>query len=267
MPINVIEIPVIEPFPWNALVEYLSHRLTPQIERVEGVSFIRRVGKREITVQFDAACKRLLVTADGRVKTQEVSARVSHLFDVSHDGREITAHLQRDELLQRRIVAVPGMRPLGAWSPFELCVRTIIGQQVTVAAAGTLMRRVVERCGEVTASCVLSADMTSIGMPGKRVETIRTLARAVLEERVHFELPWKALNAELAQLPGFGPWTRAYLGIRLGRDHDSFPETDLGLLRAAHAETPAALLKRAEAWRPYRAHAATYLWAVPLPSG
>jgi len=103
-----------------------------------------------------------------------------------------------------------------------------------------------------------------MGMPGRRVETIRHLARAVLEERVDFELPWRAVNDALGTLPGFGPWTRAYLGIRLGRDPDAFPETDLGLIRAAGAASPAELLKRAENWRPFRAYAATYLWAVPL---
>jgi DNA-3-methyladenine glycosylase II len=95
------------------------------------------------------------------------------------------------------------------------------------------------------------------------VETIRNLARAVLEERVQFEMPWKAIDGALKTLPGFGPWTRTYLAIRLGREPDAFPETDLGLIRAAGAASPAELLKKAEAWRPWRAYAATYLWAVP----
>ena len=139
------------------------------------------------------------------------------------------------------------MRPLGAWSPFELCVRTILGQQVTVAAAGTLMRRLVERCGTVTPECVADANFDSIGMPGKRVETIRSFARAVADGRVDFERPWPEVEAALKALPGFGPWTRAYLAIRLGRDPDAFPETDLGLIRAAQVDSPAQLLALAEA--------------------
>jgi len=70
----------------------------------------------------------------------------------------------------------------------------------------------------------------------------------------------------LAQLPGFGPWTREYLAIRLGRQPDAFPATDLGLIRAANVASPAELLKLAERWRPYRAYAATYLWAVARPT-
>jgi 3-methyladenine DNA glycosylase/8-oxoguanine DNA glycosylase len=262
MPTQVADIPVIEPFPWRTLVAYFSHRLIPQLERVEPERFIRRVGKREVTVAFDAARSRLLVTADGRVKSAGIVARVTQLFAVDHDARILPKEFKLDAALAPRIAAVPGMRPLGTWSPFELCARTVIGQQVTVAAAGTLMRRLVERCGEITPSCVLGADLSNMGMPGRRVETIRHLARAVMEERVDFDLPWRSVDTALKALPGFGPWTRAYLAIRLGRDPDAFPETDLGLIRAAGAASPAELLKRAEAWRPWRAYAATYLWAV-----
>jgi DNA-3-methyladenine glycosylase II len=259
---QVAEIPVIEPFPWPTLIEYFSHRLIPQVERIEANRFVRRLGRREITIDYDERHAKLLVTADGRVKTTQIVEHASRLFAVDHDATRVANDLRRDAVLKSRLAAVPGMRPLGAWSPFELCARTIIGQQVTVAAAGTLMRRLVDRCGEVTPSCVLAADLANMGMPGKRVETIRNLARAVLDERVQFEWPWKALDAALKTLPGFGPWTRTYLAIRLGREPDAFPETDLGLIRAAGASSPLELLKQAEAWRPWRAYAATYLWAV-----
>jgi 3-methyladenine DNA glycosylase/8-oxoguanine DNA glycosylase len=101
-----------------------------------------------------------------------------------------------------------------------------------------------------------------MGMPGKRVASIQGLARAIIEERIRLSDPWPALDAALATLGGFGPWTRSYLGIRLGRDPDAFAQSDLGLIRAAGASSPAELLRMAEAWRPYRAHAATYLWSV-----
>ena len=257
------DIPVVQPFPWRTLLEYFSLRLIPQVERIEGDQFFRRVGRREIAIAYDADRARLIVTADGRTSAAKAAEHVARLFVADHDSSDVTRHLSSDATLKSRLISVPGMRPLGAWSPFELCVRTIIGQQVTVAAAGTLMRRLVDRCGEVTPSSVLAADLANMGMPGKRVETIRNLARAVLDERVQFELPWKAVDAALKTLPGFGPWTRTYLAIRLGREPDAFPETDLGLIRAAGAASPAELLKQAERWRPWRAVAATYLWAVP----
>ena len=250
------------PFPWQHLLDYFSHRLIPQFERIENGSFVRQVGARTIAVTYDPATAQLQVTANGRVSADKVLANVGRLLDVSHEAERIQKHLRRSPVLKRRIANVPGMRPLGAWSPFELCVRTIIGQQVTVAAAGTLMRRLVERCGTVTPECVAEANFVSIGMPGKRVETIRSFARAAADGRVDFDRPWSQVEAALRELPGFGPWTRAYLAIRLGRDPDAFPETDLGLIRAARVESPAKLLVLADAWRPYRAYAATYLWAV-----
>jgi len=267
MQTQVAEIPVVEPFPWRTLLEYFSYRLIPGVERVEAEGFIRRIGKREIAIAYDAARARLLVSADGRVKSESVAERAARLFAVDHDASAVMKDLKRDPLLRPRIASVPGMRPLGAWSPFELCVRTIIGQQVTVAAAGTLMRRLVDRCTEVTPASVIAADLANMGMPGKRVETIRNLAHAVREERVQFDLPWKGVDAALKALPGFGPWTRTYLAIRLGREPDAFPETDLGLIRAAGSASPAALLQQAERWRPWRAYAATYLWAVKIEAG
>ena len=157
------------------------------------------------------------------------------------------------------------MRPPGAWSPFELCVRTVIGQQVSVAAARTLFARLAERCGAqfhgLTPEALLAADLSAIGMPGRRVGSLLALAHAIAEENLQLEgRPWAETDAALRELPGFGPWTRAYLAIRLGREPDAFPESDLGLMRAAGADSPAALLRLAERWRPYRAHAAIHLW-------
>jgi 3-methyladenine DNA glycosylase/8-oxoguanine DNA glycosylase len=203
----------------------------------------------------------LRVEATGRVPARATLERVARLLDVDHDARAVRDHLQPSPMLRARLERVPGMRPPGAWSPFELCVRTILGQQVTVAAAGTLMRRLVDRCGSITPECLAAANLDSMGMPGKRVDALRSFAAAALQG-LDFDRPWSDVEAALKTLPGFGPWTRAYLGIRLGRDPDAFPETDIGLIRAAQVDTPGALLALAQAWRPYRAYAATYLWSV-----
>jgi DNA-3-methyladenine glycosylase II len=250
------------PFPWPLLLEYYSHRLTPDFESVEGGCYRRIEGKRTITVAYEPEASRLVVTATSRVSQKETLAAAARLFDIEHDHDAIYEHLQRSKPLRQRLNKLPGMRPLGAWSPFELCLRTILGQQVTVAAAGTLMRRLVERCGEVTPECVVAANVENMGMPGRRAAALQTFAQAVVEGRVDFSQRWAAVDAVLQTLPGFGPWTRAYLAIRLGRDADAFPASDIGLIRAANVETPAQLLKLAEAWRPLRAYAAIYLWAV-----
>lgn len=256
-------LPVRTPFPWPVLLEYYSHRLTPGFESVEGGRYRRIEGKRTITVDYEPGASRLVVTSSARVNQKETLAAAARLFDIEHDHESIQEHLQRFEPLRQRLENRPGMRPLGAWSPFELCLRTILGQQVTVAAAGTLMRRLVERCGgDVAPECVAAANVENMGMPGKRAAALQTFARAVVDGRVDFSKAWSKVDAALQTLPGFGPWTRAYLAIRLGRDPDAFPASDIGLIRAANVETPAQLSKLAEAWRPLRAYAAIYLWAV-----
>ena len=255
-------LPVRTPFPWQVLLDYYSHRLTPGFESVEGGCYRRIEGKRTITVAYEPDESRLVVRSTAKVNQKETLAAAARLFDIEHDHQKIQTHLQRSQPLRQRLKNLPGMRPLGAWSAFELCLRTILGQQVTVAAAGTLMRRLVERCGEVTPECVAAANVENMGMPGKRAAALQTFARAVVDGRVDFSHPWSNVDAALQTLPGFGPWTRAYLAIRLGRDPDAFPASDIGLIRAANVETPAQLLKLAESWRPLRAYAAIYLWAV-----
>jgi len=257
-------IPVRTPFPWQVLLDYYSHRLTPGFESVEGGRYRRIAGKRIITVQYEVKPSRLVVTANGRVGADETLSAAARLFDVEHDHDAIHEQLHRSKQLGQRLINLPGMRPLGAWSPFELCIRTILGQQVTVAAAGTLMRRLVERCGSITPECVVAADVSNMGMPGRRAAALQSFAQAVADGRVDFSQPWARVDAALQTLPGFGPWTRAYLAIRLGRDRDAFPASDIGLIRAAKVATPAELLELAEAWRPLRAYAAIYLWAVAV---
>lgn len=260
-----VTLDVRSPFPWRALLGYLAVRCVPEIEGVAGDCYWRREGAATLCVTFDETAQRLLVTARGRIGVRALEhacARIAQLFAIEFNAAPVVRHLRRSPLLAARVRRVPGMRPLGAWSPFELCVRTVLGQQVTVAAAATLMGRWVQRCGEITPQAVLAADLSAIGMPARRVETIRALAQAVLEQRVRFDLPWSDVDAALQALPGFGPWTREYLAIRLGRVPDAFPAGDLGLMRAVNAASPRALLDLAEPWRPYRAYAATYLWAV-----
>lgn len=249
------------PFPWDALLAYLSLRLTPLVERVEDGRYIRRVGSAEVVVSFDAQRQCLQIGASGKVNRAFVLARVARLFDAAFDATPVEAVLGRSRALKQHIVRTPGMRPPGAWSPFELCVRTVLGQQVSVAAAGTLYRRLAERCASITPRALLAADLSALGTPGRRVASLQALARAIVEDDLELEgTNWADTDAALRAVPGFGPWTRAYLAIRLGRQEDAFPESDLGLMRAAGANSPAALLKLAERWRPYRAHAAIHLW-------
>lgn len=259
----MLTLPVRTPFPWRELLAYLSIRATPEIEEVTPDSYRRRLPAGVVSVSFDRDASQLRIDIEGSADEAHVRERVSALFDTGFDASAMTAALARTRVIGARVRKVPGLRPLGAWDAFELCVRTILGQQVTVAAASTLMRRWVQRCGSITPESILSANLDNIGMPTRRVETIRTLARAVVEGRVKFDARWPETDAALKTLPGFGPWTRGYLAIRLGREPDAFPATDLGLIRAAQVASSTELVRIAERWRPFRGYAATYLWVVP----
>lgn len=247
------------PFPWQRLLGYFSHRIIPGVERIEAASYVRQWGGYEIRLEFDEANARLHLLCASEIREEAVN-RARFLFQTDYEPSKIEAHLSRAEPLLHIIRACPGLRPLGTWSGFELCCRTILGQQVTVAAANTLMRRLIDRCGALTPAAVLEADLDKLGMPGARVRTLQTFADAVRTGRVDLDAAWPQVDQALAALPGFGPWTRTYLAIRLGRDPDAFPATDVGLLRASGASSSSQLLELAESWRPYRAYAAACLW-------
>lgn len=259
----ITELAVAEPFPWAPLLDYLRTRLIPGAERIADDGYQRRHDGATVRVTYRPGHGHLRITADGEVDRDEVTARVARVFDAGQDTRAADRCLRDCPVLGPRVQRVPGLRPLGCWCPFELCVRTVVGQQVSVAAAGTLMRRLVERCGELSPTALRDADLTAVGMPGRRVDTLRRLADAAASDELALEAgDWAETDAALSKLPGIGPWSRAYLAIRLGRQPDILPETDLGLLRAAGAASPAALRELSQRWRPHRANAAAYLWCV-----
>ncbi len=260
---RLAEVPVVEPFPWERMLGYLGARLIPGAESVTEEGYERRHRGASLRVTHCSGSGRLQILVDGAADADDVARRVARLFDTGYDARATDGHLRACPIVGPRVERVPGVRPLGCWDPFELCVRTVAGQQVSVAAAGTLTGRLVERCGELSPAALQSADLTAIGMTRQRVRALQCLAEAVIAGSLVLEnRPWTEIDAGLARLPGFGPWTRTYLAIRLGRQSDAFPGTDLGLLRAAGAASPAALEGLSRRWRPYRAYAATYLWSV-----
>ena len=256
----MIELQVVQPFPWQQLLHYLSFRLVPEFESVENNHYQRICRDGLVRVTYDEARSLLQIKSDlPEDRLDDVVIRVSRIFrpqlctEIIY--RQLLPHLPA-------LSKTMGFRPLGCWDPFELCLRTIIGQQVTMAAANTIMRRLIERCGKLTPEAVIAADLTDMGMPGARVTTLVTLATAIAEGELDLSMPWPELRDTLIKLRGIGPWTCGYLAIRLGMDEDAFPETDVGLIRSAKAESAKALLASAEQWRPYRAYAAVGLWAI-----
>jgi AraC family transcriptional regulator of adaptative response / DNA-3-methyladenine glycosylase II len=274
------------PYDWQSMLEFLRRRAIPGIEQVTDHSYAR-------SIQFDQAQGTVLVEpTDGTalratIRFPELSAlpkviaRLRRVFDLGADTHAIAAHLAQDPTLAPLVKARPGLRVPGAWDGFELAVRAVLGQQITVIGAIRLAARLVRAhgeplarpCGSIThlfpePGTLAKADLTAMGMPRSRAGTLGVLAAAVVADR-HFFDANRNLGEAIAQLrsvPGVGEWTAQYIALRQLREPDAFPAGDVGLIRALAARegarrSSAQLLARAQVWRPWRAYAAQHLWS------
>jgi len=273
------------PYAWDDLVAFLGARAVQGVEEVAGGEYRRAfvVGGEPGTVAVRAGEPGRLV-ATFRVRRAEVIpgavARLRRLLDLDADPVAIDAHLRRDPALRPLVRSRPGVRVPGAWEPFEIAVRGILGQQISVAAARTIAGRIAAAIGEPVGEGGLRvafpdparmarASLEGFGLTRTRAAALVALARAAEE---HPGILAPAATPEetidrLVELPGIGEWTAQYIAMRGLGDRDAFPAADLGLLRAAGRlgrvrPGPAGLRARAERWRPYRAYAAIHLWAV-----
>ena len=208
----------------------------------------------------------------------DIVRRVRRVFDLDADPGAIARVLGDEPLLARGLRKRPGLRVPGGWDGFEVAVRAVLGQQISVAGATTLAGRLVTAFGAQrsdgrpgldrafpTPGQLRDAPIESIGVPGSRATTIRTLAAAVIEGRVGFGAGQSLADfvASCVALPGIGPWTAHYLAMRGLGQPDAFPAGDLvlqqvlgGDRRLSERETEA----RSQAWRPWRAYAVLHLW-------
>ncbi|NIN74803.1 MAG: hypothetical protein GTN86_07575 [Xanthomonadales bacterium] len=198
--------------------------------------------------------------------------RIRRLFDLDADSNVIDAHLSRDRRLAPLVAASPGLRVPGAWDGFETAVRAILGQQVSVERARRLAENnLIERCGEggfPEADGLARSAPGSLGIPGKRWLAIRGLARAVADGAIDLNegADLQELTDRLMALPGVGPWTAGYVGMRVAKDPDAFPDGDWAVLGTLGA-TPGAARRLAMTWRPWRAYAVMHLWSSPPLTG
>ena len=209
---------------------------------------------------------------------------VRRMFDLTADPARVSDALSGDPLLRALIAQRPGLRIPGVWDPFECAVRGIIGQQISVAAARTLLGRLVERFGApikpvlngtthlFPAPTVLAdANLDTLGLTSSRREALRLLARGVCDKFIQFDAPSEDISRMLCALPGVARWTAGYVELRGLGEPDALPFGDLLLRRLASegkkALTPLALESRAEAWRPFRGYAVFHLWAAAQSPG
>jgi AraC family transcriptional regulator, regulatory protein of adaptative response / DNA-3-methyladenine glycosylase II len=259
----VLCLPFKEPCAWDAMLAFLAARATPGVEAVEHGVYRRTIGcdgrAATIAVRQRGASLELRVGAAALSSLQRVVARVRRMFDLDADPLVIDAHLARDARLRPLVRRRPGVRVPGAWDPWELTVRAILGQHVTVKAATTLAGRIATAFGrpldaahgalthlfpEPTA--LATADLTTIGLPRARAAAIAELARGLANASISL----RGSGEGIAGVRGIGPWTVEYVALRDGAC-DAFPATDLVLARHAAAS---------DAWRPWRGYAAMHLW-------
>ena len=275
------------PYDWPALLAHLRARAIAGVEQVDGTTYRRTVSENGATgtvsiVHLPAARS---LSATIRFPTVQalpgIVARIRQVFDLGSDVAAIGAQLAHDPLLAPLIAERPGLRTPGGWDGFELAVRAVLGQQVSVEAARKLAGRLTQLCGTPVVgeaaltlafpipAQVANTDLATLGMPNARRQTLVALANAALADPLLFQ-PLGTIEETVARLRtirGVGDWTAHYIALRAAREPDAFPASDIGLLRgASHSNgvrpTPAELLGRAERWRPWRAYAAQHLWTA-----
>lgn len=263
------------PLAWDALLAFLAPRAIPGIERVEGGRYSRTVGGAcPGRIELRHAPPAVLLRADAALSGQllDVVSRVRRLLDLDAAPLTVAERLGGAPRLSPGVAALPGLRVPGAFDAFELVVRAVLGQQVSVAAATTLAGRLVDRYGQPLAgdapdrlfpspATLAGADVEAIGLPAARAFAIRSVARAFVDGLRLDGAPGD--RETLAAIRGVGPWTVEYVAMRALADADAFPESDLGLRRALGDGAPASPREaraRAERFRPFRAYAAMHLW-------
>ncbi len=274
-------------------MSFLEARAIPGIEAVSCGRYARTIaigGEHGVLIvdPVKENCLRATVRFPNLRCLPAIIARVRRVFDLAADPVAIGAHLSQDPILAPLVAARPGLRVPGAWDGFEVAVRAVLGQQITVPAATRLAGNLVAlHGGRIADSAALElglthlfptplqlagADLAALGTPKARRAALSSLAAAIVADPLIFGARRSLDEAvsQLRSLPGIGEWTAQYIAMRELREPDAFPAADIGLMRAMNdgsgvRPSPAELLVHAERWRPWRAYAALHLWASEPP--
>ena len=272
LPRHTHRLPYRAPYDWVGVLDFLRPRAIPGVEQVDARTYRRAISIDEssgaIVVSHDerAQALRVVVESPSHADVPSIVDRVRAMFDLDVDPAVVQARLRADAVLNGAVAKFPGIRAPGAWDAFELTVRAILGQQVSVAAATTIAGRVAhlsERPGLFpTPESLIDARLEQLGVMPSRARTIRALASAVASGSISFDRnPDVALTiAALRQINGIGDWTTQYIAMRAFNDRDAFPSGDLILRRALGNCSARDLEHRSDAWRPWRAYAVMLLW-------
>lgn len=285
-----LKLPYRAPYDWNAMLAFLAARAIPGVEVVADGRYTRALAVGEdrglVSVEPGQGDYLKVTLQFPKVRAWPgVLTRVRRVFDLAADPMVIEAHLSEDPELAVMVAKRPGLRAPGAWDGFELAVRAVLGQQITVGAARNLAGKITAAHGEPvldevanrlgvthffpTPARLAQMDPATLPMPRARALALVNLAAASARDPDLFGAKRSLEEAvsTLRALPGIGEWTAQYIAMRALREPDAFPHADIGLMRGLESPegvrpTPAELLARAERWRPWRAYAASHLWAA-----
>lgn len=281
------------PFAWDAMLSYLAGRIIAGVEAIEKNVYLRSVNLIHGNQRLQGWIKVAHLAKEQQLEVQVANsltpvlmpllARIRQQFDLDANPTSVESHLASDPLLTSQIKRTPGLRVPGAFDRFELAIRAVLGQQISVAAATTLAARLVRQFGTpmttpfenishhfpepAQLAKVSLARMINIGLPEKRAATILAVAQFAADGGLEIA-PGSSLEQAVAQLKsvqGIGEWTAQYIALRALRFPDAFPAGDLGLQKAAVENSEkkiseTQLLNRAKLWSPWRGYAALLLW-------
>lgn len=279
------QLPYSPPYDWAGTLEFLKGRSIQDIEIVTTDFYARTVGigrhtgeikvthlpsHHSLQVEFSDSLEKVL---------PELKRRVTNLFDLEAEPEKINAHLGNHGILASSIIRNPGLRVPGAFDGFEMAVRSILGQQITVKAATTLSSRFVLAFGKKIRSplspglCRIApqagkiaslnqGDIAQLGIISARARSIIHVAQAFSTGQVKLEpgMDPEETIARLVKLPGIGPWTAHYLVMRGLNYRDAFPKEDIALQKAMGRITAKEADQLSQPWRPYRSYAVLHLW-------
>jgi AraC family transcriptional regulator of adaptative response / DNA-3-methyladenine glycosylase II len=287
-----VSLPCRAPFDWTSLLAFFAARAVPGVESVDAGCYRRtvKVDGQPGVVEVRQDRDKVSLSMHG-IATQNIFPVVQQcreVFDLDAPVQEIGRVLSQDAVLARLLREHPGVRVPGAWYGFELSVRAVLGQQISVKAATTIAGRLAQAYGEPIKDApgsglmrlfpvperLARAQFKNMGITRSRAATLRRLASAVIDGSLNFDTSQDpaAFRKSLLSIAGIGEWTAQYVAMRVLKNPDAFPAADLGLLRAFDGPgrarlRPAQLEEMSQAWRPWRAYAALLLWSSATGSG
>ncbi len=278
------------PFAYAEMLAFLRKRAIPGIESVNANSYERITGPAHnstwirVTQTPEKPELRLEISQTDPREIPEIVKRIRRLFDLDADIHAVHAVLSADPLLAKSVYSCPGLRVPGGWDPFEIIVRAVLGQQVSVVSATTFASRLVEQYGEhrekgiagldrifPTPEQLINAPMENIGLTKSRAVTLRAVAAAVMDKRLDFRAGQRldSFVERAVALPGIGMWTAQYVAMRALNHPDAFPAGDLIVQRVlgnGHRLRESKTEERSQQWRPWRAYAVLHLWHLASDS-